>query len=403
MTPAHGVAGFFERNRFLIVFAALAVLMGTSVGLARIATSLYALDLHASGSLLGLISGGQVVGILVMSLPIGFLVDHFGPARLFVTGSALAGITYALIPVVQSPLFLLGCTIAISFFMPLRFVSLNTIFFQQLQSLGTGKAGWYRGTHMSGMFLIGPLIAPWLIAHFNFSGSFWLIALSFAITILICPIVFARYAARPKNAAPNTGRHSGVAELRAQLAYLARDAELREANLIDFFAQAANNYFSFFVIVIAIEQMHLSAAAASGLVTMMGASFILAVFVLGNVVQRLGQYKSYLVGFALMAGGLLLLGLAKTSLLLWPGALLLGFGEGLVQIANISRLARIGQRLGQGKVSGLNMLIGPAGAFAGSLLGGFVGSYLGLQPIFLLLIPAFAYLAWRLIAHPISA
>ena len=67
-------------------------------------------------------------------------------------------------PLGTSAAALLGCTALISFAMPLRFVSLNTVFFEQLSSLGESKAGWYRGTHMLGMFLIGPLLGAALVS-----------------------------------------------------------------------------------------------------------------------------------------------------------------------------------------------------------------------------------------------
>ena len=84
---------FLNQHRFLITFALLSSFMGISVGLARVATSLYALALHSSDTLLGLIAGSQTIGILFMSLPIGVLVDHFGPSRLFLAGTLLAGLT----------------------------------------------------------------------------------------------------------------------------------------------------------------------------------------------------------------------------------------------------------------------------------------------------------------------
>ena len=68
-------------SRFLVVFAGLAAFMGTGVGLAQITTSLYAVKLGASGTMLALIAGAQSVGVLIMSLPVGVLVDRFEIVR----------------------------------------------------------------------------------------------------------------------------------------------------------------------------------------------------------------------------------------------------------------------------------------------------------------------------------
>jgi MFS family permease len=173
--PARGVAGgsraagFVERNRFLLTFAVLSSLMGTTVGMAQVSASLYAVQLGSSKTMLGLIAGSQSVGVLAMSLPIGVMVDRFGPARPFVLGTLLAGATYALLPIWATPSWLLACTAAISFFMPFRFVALNTVFLQQLASLGEAKAGWYRGTHMLGMFLLGPALGARAISSLGFA------------------------------------------------------------------------------------------------------------------------------------------------------------------------------------------------------------------------------------------
>lgn len=387
--PRQPIRDWLRHNRFLLVFAVLASLMGTSVGVAKIVVSLYALELGASASQLGLIASGQMLGTLVMAVPIGFMVEHYGPGRLFVLGSTLAGLTWALVPAVQSTAFLLGCVTAISFFMPLRFVSLNAVFFEQIRSLGETKAGWYRGTHMSGMFLVGPALAVGLIAALGYAGTFWALAASFALTIAVSPIVFSRYSRPPARA----GRRPGLRSIVAELGLLVRDRELRQICLIDLCASATTLYQSTFIVAIALQVMGQDAAHASAYVTGTGLTFILTLFFGGTLVRRLGVRGSYLSGFALSAGALAFMGAASSAPWLWPGVLLLGLGLGLLQIITLTRIARIGARLGQGKVSGVNMLVRPVGSLIGSGLGGLLGQQIGLQNVFFVLLPLFLLLA----------
>jgi MFS family permease len=388
---ATNLRAWLKHNRFLVVFGLLASLMGTSVGIAKITASLYALELGANASQLGLIAGGQVVGTVLMSVPIGFMVDHYGPTRLFVIGSLLAGLVYAAVPLVASPGFLLGCVIAISFFMPLRFVSLNTVFFEQLRTLGEGKAGWYRGTHMSGMFLIGPLVAVALIGTAGYAGTWWAIAASFALTIAVCPIVFGRYA-RPARPRQRTGWRGALAELKL----LTKDRELRQTCLVDFCVAGTTMYQNTFIVAIALQVMHLDAAHASAYVTGTGTAYVLTLFVAGGAASRAGSRSSYLTGFALTAAALVLQGTASTAAWLWPGVLLQGVGLGLLQITTLTSVARIGARLGQGKVSGVNLLVQPVGGLFGSAAGGLLAQYVGLQNVFFVFLPAFALLAaWQ--------
>jgi MFS family permease len=101
------------RHRFLVTFVWLNSLMGVSVGLAKVTTPLYAMHLGANDALLGLVAGSQSAGILLIGLPMGFLVDRYGPAGLFVIGSLCAGAMYSVVPLVPSSMFLVGCNSAI--------------------------------------------------------------------------------------------------------------------------------------------------------------------------------------------------------------------------------------------------------------------------------------------------
>lgn len=362
------------------MFAALSSVMGLSVGVAKVSTTLYALELGADEALLGLISGSQSVGVLLMSIPIGLLVDHLGPSRLFVLGSLVAGSLYMALPAVPSPVFLLAFTTAISFFMPMRFVSLSTVFMQQLETVGEAKAGWYRGTHMVGMFLLGPMLAAGLTKALGFSGTYRLIGVSFLITVLMSPIVFGRYTAR--SSPPRALRLSGV---RSDLALLAQDVELRSVCLIEFAAQSINSFFMFFIIPIGVTVADLTPAEASGLLAWQGVTFIFALFSLGGLVGRVGHERVYLASLVLVPSALLLLGVSRDLMPLRAGGLLLGLGLGVLQIANLTRIARIGARAGRGKVAGLQALVGPSGGLFGSTVGGLMGRSLGLQSMFLLL------------------
>lgn len=57
------MCGFLTRHAFLLRFALLFSFMGTSVGLAKFTTTMYALELGAQGWLLAAMARGQSVGI----------------------------------------------------------------------------------------------------------------------------------------------------------------------------------------------------------------------------------------------------------------------------------------------------------------------------------------------------
>jgi MFS family permease len=394
------LGAFVARHRFLLAFAALSSLMGISVGVAKVTTSLYAVHLGASPEQLGLIAGAQSVGVLLMSLPLGFMVEQLGPGRIFVLGTLAAAALYALVPLHPSAPYLLLCTTLISFFMPFRFVSLNSVFMAQLEQLGEGKAGWYRGTHMLGMFLLGPALAAVVLRALDFAGTYQAIALAFVGTIALSPIVFGPYAPARGGLAPvaRGGRGFSAAALLEQLALMGRDEELRGICAIEALAQGTNAYYSFFIVVVAMEVVGLDRAQASSLVAANGVSYVLALLSLGGLARRLGSRRVYRVGFLWAAAALLVLGVARTQATLWLGALCLGLGLGSLQIVNLTRFARCGARLGRGKMAGLNGLVAPAGSVLGNIAGGVVGKAFGVQAMFLVLAPLFVLASLTLAA-----
>lgn len=393
--------GWLSANRFLIVFSLLASLMGTSVGVAKITTTFFAIELGADARLLGLLAAGQMVGTLVMSVPIGFLVDHFGPRRLFVIGSTLAGATYAFIPGAASPGFLLGATTAISFFMPLRFVSLNTVFFAQIRQMDQGKAGWYRATHLSGQFLIGPTAAVALISVLGYSGAWWVLAASFALTIAVSPLVLGPFAPKPAAA---RGVRPDLKALGAELAMLVRHRELQGICLVNVCVDGLVAYQMTFVVAIALQDFGMDAAGASAFVTGTGLAFIITLLLMGGPIARLGTRNSYLLGCGLTVAALLVQAGAAGPAAFWPGVVVLGISAGILQTVTISRGAEIGGRFGQGKVSGLLMMTSPVGALLGGLAGGWAGQKLGLQAVFYLFVPVFlALFGWQWRARPTPA
>lgn len=368
------------RHRFLLSFATLSLFMGISVGLAKVTTSLYALQLGAQGWWLGAIAAAQSVGILLTALPMGLWVERFGPRRLFMLGSLAGGALYAVLPLIPSAAFLLGMTVLTGIVMPSRFVSLQTIFMTMLHQIGSANAGWQRAAHMSGMFLLGPLLTASVVAHLGHAGSYWLVALMFVLTVGLSQPVLRHPL---PGLSPRTGAQGGLVIAMAQL--LAH-REARNLAAAEACVQAINMYHAFFIVVIAVQELGIPATVAGSLVAVQGASFIAALLLLGPAVQRLGA-RAAAAGAALASLGCTTLGLGDASVALLAGSACLGLGIGLIEIGVIGRMAVLGTQLGQSRMAGLNAVAGPGGALLGGLAGGSLGNWLGLQPVYLLFVP----------------
>jgi len=368
---------FLEKNRFLLSFMLVASTAGLGVGTAQVTISLYALHLHATELQMGFIAAAQSVGILLMGLPTGLLINRFGPLVLFAVGSLLGGLWYGLIPVVGQVWFLISCMVLVSFCMPLRFISLNTVFMSNLNKLGAVKAGWFRGTHMIGYMLLGPMLAVWLLKGLSFSGSFLVIALMFTVPVMLSPLIFANYKVDGK-AAPKLNARAVV----QQLSLLKKEVTLRYTSMFELFDSAVMGYFTFFIVVIAVKNYGFSSAVAASLVTLYGSVYMASLFGMGLFLNRLGEKLMYQLGFGLVAIGLLFLALPLSSHWLFVGSPLLGLGLGTLNVVNLSVFAGVGQRVGMANVSAMSLTFGPSGNLLGSILGGFFGHYWGLQALF---------------------
>lgn len=364
--------------QFMSGFIAISLLGGLSFGLARMITALYALELGVSTTTLGGIAAAQSLGLLVMALPMGLWVEHYGPYRLFMGGSLLAGLLYSITPLLPSPVWLLLCTALVSFCLPCRFVALNTLFMAQLSRIGEAKAGWMRANSLIGMLLIGPAMSALIIQRFGFSGAFVITAITVWLAMLLAPALL------------NIGHAPAPAQTRGQLRELGQslrsllaDPQLRRTSTLEFFLQAAISFFSFFIIPIAIQQFHFTTEQATHLISVEGALFIVALFFLGHLIPRYGLERTYLISLGGATLALGILGTTEHPLGLWCGSLLLGLMLGLLQTANLSSFARIGQHRGQGRIAGVITLVGPAGGLLGSISGGIWADYFSLQSAFL--------------------
>jgi len=196
----------------------------------------------------------------------------------------------------------------------------------------------------------------------------------------VSPIVFSRYARPPEGLRAGSRWQA----LRAQLRLVFDEPELRGVSVIEAATQAIGAFFTFFIVVLAVSSAGLSATRAVSFVAAKGFTFIIALFALGGLIQRLGQRRTYLLGFTAISGALAMLGCANGVRLLWLGSLLLGLGLGIVQIATLTRYAKLGAHAGYGKVSGLSAWVGPSGGILGSLVGGLLGKWVGLQTTFVI-------------------
>jgi sulfonate transport system permease protein len=382
------VSAGLNRESQLIRFLLLVALGGLAIGMVKAATPLFALALGASKGEIGLITGAQPLMIALVSIPIGLAVGHYGPRALFVVGSLAAAAVHALAAGTDSPWWLLAATAAASLFMPMRFVSTQSEFFHYLIGAGGRKAGWLRGAQLGGAFVLGPMLGGYLVSWIGYERTYWVIALVFLLPIVLAPgVLSGRCEARRRRAAEESG------PILRRLAKILSHPEIIETSLIDLASHAALMFYTVFIVVLALEQFHVSREAATHLIAIQGFSFMSALFLLDGLLYRLGRELFYGLSFGSAVLGLLFLGAGRELLHLQIGGAFLGIGLGMLGIANMVRLAAVSEKLGRGTVAGASTLSGPLGGMLGTLGGGFASQWIPLQHIFMGLMTAMTIIA----------
>jgi MFS family permease len=382
-------------HRYLAGFMAIGILAGVSNGIAKVALPLYAASLHASAWQIGLVGGLQFVGVILLSLPIGALIDRVGSRALFRFGGFGGALLYLLaFPYFSAPWQLILGVVAFGLVNPFRMVPTQTEFLGLLPRLGLGKAGWHRASHSLGMFFLGPLAGAAMIAWLGFADTFRLVAAGLLVTLLIGNHVLSVAApGRGGEAMPLSRR------IREQFAIVASRAELRQSMLIEFFGQAAVSYFNVFIVLIAIRQFGVSAQTAASLISLQGALFVLTLLVGGALLTALKESERYAIAFGLLCVAELVLSAPPSLVWLWIGAAFLGLGVGTQHLTSVGRFASLASELGKGRVGGMFSLAGPAGGVVGAIVGGILNQYLGLfagfRAMAVLYCLLLCWIAWR--------
>jgi MFS family permease len=382
-------------SRYLAGFMALGILTGTNNGIAKVIMPLVAVSLHAQPWQVGMVGGIQFLGMLLLSLPLGAVIDRFGGRIPFRFGALSAAMVFFLVLSQATAPWHLICGVALTGLLaPFRIVPTNTEFLHLLPRMGLTKAGWQRAAHTLGMFFIGPLLGAFLLGWLGYPDAFRLVAAGMLVTLLIGNRVLAGSATgRGREATPFVER------LRGQLEILSARAQLRQSMLIEFCGQSAMSYFNVFIILVAIRGFGLSIEAAAGLITVQGAVFVLTLLLAGGWPASWQESGRYALAFALLLAAQLFFAFPLAIASLWLGSVLLGLGLGIAHVASVNRFAALTQELGRGRVGGMFSLAGPTGGLTGAMFGGVLSQHFGMQAGFRVLILVYVALllglGWR--------
>jgi MFS family permease len=324
--------------------------------------------------------------MLLLVIPAGFLVDHIGAKKLFLTGSLLGTLSTLAMVVANVPMAMIALMGFSGLFSSLTVTALNASFYRNLREMGLEKAGWYKGSISIGLTFSGPVFGAFLVKEATFSTVFKLLAI---LTLIPSALVYFYH-----NEHHKYGQLSGLREVFSSQLRTFRLLLGRKLLYLTLFAEGLSNAcfatFSTFIVVIAVKILHLPPTAASLLLTVEGGFFILTVFSAGPLITRMSQFQLYLLSVAVSVTGLICVTLSSTLALLTLSSIILGLGLGMINLATSSQ---IGQMEGEkGKIISLLSASVGVGISLGPMLGGIIGQYFGTRNIFLAFIPFFLLL-----------
>jgi predicted MFS family arabinose efflux permease len=358
----------------------LALISGISIGLAKVVTQFFALAIGADAFQIGLIMAMESIGMVLVTVPAGFIIARFGARRVYAIASLGPLIVNLLLPFASGVIGLAVGRLVIGLCIPFRIVSMNSTFLAQLNRIGVGKAGWYRGALTAGLALIGPALATVLTQHVDYIWSFAIIAALFGIMAVGSLYFFtdeAPLATVPKGLSAN----GIVSEARTLL----RNKDVSESCVIEFISSATGSLFAAFIIVVAAHLNGLTKEDGVHIMLFHGAMTVLALFGAGRLTRTLNKWIAYGIGLVLGTLALIILGTASGFAALAIGAVLLSAGQSIVHLVNMRLLStHPGEK---SKVSGLFNLSSMTGSSVGALAGGIVSKFAGVQSIYLLWLP----------------
>lgn len=355
---------------FLPQFLSLAVLSGATLGMSRLVTTLFAMDLGASSSQIGLINAAEALGMVLLTLPAGVLIDRLGSRRLYWLASLLPAALHLAMLAWSNWLWLLVLRFLVGICVPFRSVAMSTLFLQRLPALGFDKAGWFRAALMLGILWVGPWLGAWLYQQ---------AAAPAVAAVAFCFVAMAAWGARLWQLEAAGAAAGGQRALPA-LAATWRHGVVRGCCLAEWLSSATASLVATFSLVLCVEQLHWTPIEAVRLVTAQGVVTVLFLFGLSRQVRDLGPSRVYALALAAACTALVLLGTVDSFAGLATAMLLLSAAGSSVHLANLGRLAAVG--LDKGGISSLFSLAQTLGMLCGGLYGGALAYGLTLRQLF---------------------
>jgi MFS family permease len=366
-------------RRDVILICCIIFMADVMSGMLSPTFSLYAKELGASLTLIGLLS--SVVGLtqLITSLPIGWLSDQYGRKFVLVGGMMAFALALALFAIAPNAEFLLlgrmvlGIAFVGTFSMGVAYV--GDIVTREERGLAYGLYT----TAMGIGFAVGPLIGAAITEAYNTTITYWVTA-GFALVGMLVAAWGVR-AIRPAQRNPTINAHPLVL-LRLDFGKLLRNPQLVAGSLCNLLMNASYNgaIASFFPVYAAQHQVTQALINTMFAVRALGSTF--ARLPSGAVTSRIPTRVVMVSALALAM--LALFTMSQTENLFWLGALLVveGVAFGMFLPSGQAFTAEHSTPTTHGQVLGFYSMAGSLGSMVSPVVLGLIAEWWGVRAIF---------------------
>lgn len=366
-----------SKGKTIWAFVISYLFTGTAYGLETILIPVYALSLKASTQELGLIQAGLGLGLLIMAIPSGFLVQKYGSRKPYILcGFSMTVIMLAMSQLKQPLILVIAVTIA-SAVSTINMISVNAAFYSSLGKLGKSKTGWHKGSLAIGLALIGPLTGGFVINNYGFFAAFFLISL-----LWLVPAVLAAVFIKPNRKTDRNKANLDVVFPKAK--ELLSNRLLLNGAVLEGIGIAILVIFSTFVAALSLKELSLGPQHVGLFLSLEGIAYALVLFLGGNLLVVFRRKTLVLISFLSSALAFTIFGSLANFAAIAIASALLGFALGLLGLNSTQALANVD--IDKGSVAGFHGLTMGVFNLAGPLTAGYIGNLFGLKAIFWLVV-----------------
>jgi MFS family permease len=360
-----------ERRKPLYLTFALMLFGFGSISSARVALSLYALDLGASPAKVGLIVATLYVFPLLISWPIGRYADRVGSRWLILAG-AFFGLSAMSIPYFAreiSAMYVAGTLLGISF-------AIYNVLLQNvvgLLSTPEERARNFGNASLIGAMsaFSGPLLAGVATDHVGHAAAcLSLGALSLVVAVLV--LVWGRVlpSGNRGSGAPSAGFHAPL-----------RDREMLRMLGTSSLVQLGQDLYQFYIPVYG-HGIGLSGSAIGGVLANFAAASFVVRFFMPKLIAKLGDERVLAYSFYLAGTCFLLMPLFSNVAALCALSFVFGLGMGCGQPITTMMIFSRSAEGRSGETLGLRQTVNNLLRVSGPALFGLVATAFGLPPVF---------------------